>query len=212
MSNLFPVFIDIKGKKCVIIGGGAVAERKIRTLLRYGADITLISPDVTENIKKIIKQGKIKYLKKNYSKEDIDNAFLVVAATSDSKINAQIAMEAKFLINRVEKQERLFENQNIHYIVPAIYERRDLKIAVSTEFPSISRLIRDEISTLYGKEFALYVKYLKGLRNELKRKVSDNKKRRKIFKRIASKEIVSILRQYGFKKAKEEIKRIISET
>lgn len=211
MSKFFPIFIDIKGKKCVVIGGGAVAERKIKTLLKYGAYITVISPNITDNIKKLVEKDKIEYIRKNYSKSDIKNAFLVIAATSDSRINTQILKDAKFLVNSVEKKETVRKTNNIEFIVPAIFEKGNLKIAVSTEYPALSRIIKEELKYTYGKEFALYLKFLKKLRKEIKEKIEDSKKRQKLFKKIASKNIVSILRQYGFKRAKEEIDRIINE-
>ncbi|MCX7988072.1 MAG: hypothetical protein N2647_01330 [Thermodesulfovibrio sp.] len=211
MSKFFPIFIDIKGKKCVVIGGGAVAERKIKTLLKYGAYITVISPNITDNIKKLVEKDKIEYIRKNYSKSDIKNAFLVIAATSDSRINTQILKDAKFLVNSVEKKETVIKTNNIEFIVPAIFEKGNLKIAVSTEYPALSRIIKEELKHTYGKEFALYLKFLKKLRKEIKEKIEDSKKRQKLFKKIASKKIVSILRQYGFKRAKEEIDRIINE-
>lgn len=211
MYNFLPILINIKGKKCVVIGGGKVAERKIKTLLKYGADITVVSPDITEKLKKIIQKGKIKYLKKNYSKQDLKDAFLVVAATSDSKVNSQIQKDAKFLINCVDKKENFEESNNVEYIVPAVFEKENLKIAISTEFPALSKTIKKELNEIYGKEFALYLKYLKKIRKVIKEKIGDSKERQRLFRRIASNKIVSILRQCGFKKAKEEIDRIIRE-
>ncbi len=212
MSDLFPVFIDIKDKKCVVIGGGVVAERKIKTLLNYGAHITVISPKVTKSIEKLIQSNKISHIKKLYTKDDLKDALIVVAATSNSAVNEQIVNDAKFLVNSVEKREDYVKNNNIKYIVPAILEKDGLTVAISTEFPALSKTLREEIKKYYGKDFALYVRYLKKLRRELKKKISDAKKRRKIFRKIASKQIVSILRQYGFKKTKEEIDRIINES
>lgn len=208
MTGFFPVFINIKNQKCVVVGGGRVAERKIKTLLKYGAKITVISPEITENIKKLVERGKIKYFKRHYRKGDIKEAVLVVPATSDSKLNAQISEEAEFLINTVERKNKV---KGIKYIVPAIFKKRELTIAVSTGFPALSRILRDEIAKLYGKEFALYSRYIRKIRKEIQGKISDNKKRQDIFRKIASKEIVSILKQYGFKEAKKEIERIISE-
>ncbi len=210
MTKLFPILVDIKDKKCVIIGGGTVAERKIKTLLKYGAKITLISPEINDNIKEIVKKGEIKHIKAEYKKEYIKNAFLVIAATSNDKLNAQIAKDAKFLVNCVSGQYSLNSN-GLLYNVPAILHKGDLTIAVSTEFPALSRIIRDEISKFYGREFALYIKYLKKLRKEIQKKIPDIKRRQTIFRKIASKKIVSILKQYGFKKAKKEIEKIIYE-
>lgn len=210
MAKFFPVFIDVKGKKCVVIGGGAVAERKIKTLLKYGAKITLISPEINENLTKIVEKGKIEYIKKQYSKEDIEDALLVVAATSDEKINTQIVKDARFLVNSVNEHSRLKIN-GLLYNVPAILHKGDLAVAVSTEFPALSRVLRDEISKLYGREFALYLKYLKKIRKEIQKKIPESKKRQEIFRKIASKKIVSILQQYGFKEAKKEVDKIIDE-
>ncbi|GAB5046825.1 precorrin-2 dehydrogenase/sirohydrochlorin ferrochelatase family protein [Thermodesulfovibrio sp. TK110] len=211
MAKLFPAFINIKGKKCVVVGGGRVAERKIKTLLQYGAKITLISPEINENIRRIIEKGQIEYIKKQFSKEDIKDAFLVVAATSDEKLNAEIAKNAKFLINCVTALPGL-EISGLLYNVPAVFHNADLTIAISTEFPALSKLLKNEISKSYGKEFASYLKYLKKLRIEIQKKIPETKRRQEIFRKIASKEIVSILKQYGFKKAKQEVEKILNET
>ncbi|ACI22057.1 precorrin-2 dehydrogenase/sirohydrochlorin ferrochelatase family protein [Thermodesulfovibrio yellowstonii] len=210
MAKLFPILADIKGKKCVVIGGGTVAERKIKALLKYGANITLISPEISNNLKEIVQKGKIDYIKTEYKKENIKDAFLVIAATSNEKLNAQITKDAKFLVNCVSGQSNLNTN-GLLYNVPAILHKGDLTIAVSTEFPALSRIIRDEISKLYGREFALYLKYLKKLRKEIQKTIPDIKRRQTIFRKIASKKIVSILKQYGFKEAKKEIEKIIDE-
>jgi len=210
MAKLFPVLIDIEGKKCVVFGGGSVAERKVKTLLEYGAKITLISPEITEKLKQFILEGKIEYFQREYRKGDTKDAFLVVPATSDSKINEKIAKEAKFLVNLVEKK-KINKLKAIIYTVPAIVEKGDLTIAISTEFPALSKLLKEEIEKFYGKDFALYLKYLNKLRREIQRKIPDDKERQKIFKKIASKKTVSILKQKGFENAKEEIEKIINE-
>lgn len=211
MSNLFPVFIDITNKKCVVVGGGFVAERKIKTLLKYGAKVTVVSPNITEKINKLYLEGKITYLKKHYEKKDIRDAFLVVAATSSRQTNAQILRDAKFLVNVVEKISLNSQAKNVQYTVPAIFEKANLKMAISTEFPALSRLIKDELNHFFGKDFASYVRYLNKIRNQVKQKINDSRHRQRIFRKIASKKIVSIVRQYGFKKAKKEIERIINE-
>lgn len=210
MKKYLPLFINLEGKKCVVVGGGKVAERKIKTLLKYGANITVVSPEITKNIAKLVEKKKIQYLKKKYSSEDIEDAFLVIAATSDSSINQQILNDAKFLVNSVESSLSI-NSSNISVIFPALFERDSLQIAVSTDFPALSKTIRDELRQIYGKEFASYIEYLKKLRLDLREKIVDSKKRREVFRKIASRRVVSKLRQEGFKKAKEEIESIINE-
>lgn len=210
MKKYLPLFINLEGKKCVVVGGGKVAERKIKTLLKYGAKVTVVSPEITKKIAELVEKKKIQYLKKKYSSEDIEDAFLVIAATSDSSINQQILNDAKFLVNSVESSLSI-NSSNISVIFPAIFERDSLQIAVSTEFPALSKTIRDELKQIYGKEFASYIEYLKKLRLDLREKIVDSKKRREVFRKIASQRVVSKLRQEGFKKAKEEIESIINE-
>lgn len=210
MFKLFPILINIKGKKCVVIGGGSVAERKLKSLLRYGAKVILVSPEITNNLKKMVNDGKIEYIKKEYRKEDIKDAFIVVAATSNKQVNFQITKDAKFLINSVDEVSD-YNTEGILYTAPAVFKKGSLTIAVSTEFPALSRVIRDEISKLYGKNFALYLRYLKKLRKEIQRKILDSKRRKKIFREVASEKIVSVLQHHGFKEAKKEIDKILNE-
>lgn len=210
MAKFFPVLINIKDKKCIVIGGGCVAERKVKTLLKYGAKVTLISPEINENLKKLADQGKIRFIQRKYRKSDIKDAFVVVAATSDTSVNSKIAKDAKFLVNIVDKSTT--ESDGVFYIVPAIFQNNELTIAVSTEFPALSKLLRDEIAKNYGKEFASFLKYLKKIRKEIQQRIANHKERQRIFREIASPQVVSILQQEGIKKAKEEIERIINET
>ncbi|MCS7203591.1 MAG: bifunctional precorrin-2 dehydrogenase/sirohydrochlorin ferrochelatase [Thermodesulfovibrio sp.] len=210
MVKFFPILIDIRDKHCVVVGGGSVAERKVKTLLKYGAKVTVISPNITQRLRKIFLEKKIGYINRKYKKGDLKGAYLVVAATSDRKVNLQVAKDAKFLVNLVEKTEKI-KNSNIVYIVPAVVEKTSLTVAISTEFPALSRSLKNELSKFFGKEFALFTRYLRKLRREIQKKVPNTKKRQSIFRKIASEEIVSILRQYGFKEAKKEVEKILNE-
>jgi siroheme synthase-like protein len=95
----FPLFIDMSGRKALIAGGGKVAERRIKVLLDFGADITVISPEVSEYLENAASVGTIRLLRRKYQEGDIAaiTPFLVIAATSDRRINHQIALEAKSL-------------------------------------------------------------------------------------------------------------------
>ena len=86
---MFPIMLNIRGRKCTVAGGGNVAERKVKTLLKYGADITAVSP--------VFKDGfpNVKRLEKEYSSSDIENSFLVIAATDNKEVNQTIYNDAK---------------------------------------------------------------------------------------------------------------------
>lgn len=91
----FPVFVSLEDKRCVVVGGGTIAVRRVRTLQRFCGDITVISPSVCAEMEAIIKEHKICYLERGYRSGDAENAFLVVAAANDRQVNHQVGEEAK---------------------------------------------------------------------------------------------------------------------
>src|SRR4030067_467150 len=104
----YPVFLDLKNKKCVVIGGGSVAERKAVTLLSCKADICVISPDITSRLRELAKKKKLRYIKKRYEDKDIKDAFLVVAATNNRDANKAVfaaAKKYKCLLNSVSSEK-----------------------------------------------------------------------------------------------------------
>jgi precorrin-2 dehydrogenase/sirohydrochlorin ferrochelatase/precorrin-6A/cobalt-precorrin-6A reductase len=94
-NTYFPLFINMHGKKAVIVGGGKVAERRIKMLLDYGANITVISPDISEELRQIAQNGEIRHIERKYTSEDISGAFLVIAATNDRAVNHKAMEDSK---------------------------------------------------------------------------------------------------------------------
>lgn len=96
-KTFFPLFIDMNGKKALIVGGGNVAERRVKILVSFGADVTVISPDVTEYIEHVSSSNIIHLLKRKYENDDITavNPFLIIAATNDRQVNHRVMTEAK---------------------------------------------------------------------------------------------------------------------
>jgi len=146
----YPVNLNIKNRPCVVIGGGRVAERKVKNLLRHGARVRVISPDVTVRLLEWVSQGKIHYTRSEYRPSHLKGAFLVYAATSDRKVNARIAREAarrKLLVNVVDSATEST------FILPAVLRNRGISIAVSTNglSPAKSVHIRDRIKEFIEK-------------------------------------------------------------
>lgn len=197
----YPAFLNLKDKKAVVIGGGRVAERKVRTLIQAGASVTVISPALTANLKRLLDKKQIEYIKKNYEKGDVKNAFMVIAATSFAQINTQAAHDAKFLINVVDTPAEG------NFIAPSIVKRGPLTIAISTEgsSPALSKSIRKELEKLYGKEFELYLKFVGSLRRKTLKHTKDPKKRERFLKSLASEKIFDTLRNKGFSAASKKI-------
>ncbi len=189
----YPAFINLKNRKTVVIGGGKIAERKVLSLLKSQADVTVISPVITKRLEKKASEGKILYISREYRKGDIKNYFLVIAATDDRKVNEQIANEAKCLVNVVDTPDLC------NFIVPSVVKRGHLTIAISTSgiSPAMSRTIRKEIEEHYRKEFEQFLRSLKLIRGKAFTHIHDNKKRAEFLKYAGSKSILSLLRDKG---------------
>ncbi len=204
----YPIFLDLKNKKAVVIGGGSVAERKAITLISCSADVCVISPDITPRLRELAKKKKLRYVKKRYEDKDIKDAFLVVAATNNREANKAVfaaAKKYKCLLNIVDKPDES------NFIVPSLISRGDLTIAVSTggKSPALSKQIRKELQQRYGKEYEIFIKAMGRVRERVLRSVSSEKARRQIFTKLAKSNIISLLNKGNRKGFNKEIESIL---
>ncbi|MGO9613354.1 MAG: bifunctional precorrin-2 dehydrogenase/sirohydrochlorin ferrochelatase [Dissulfurispiraceae bacterium] len=197
----YPAFINLKGKKCVVVGGGKVAERKIASLLRAGASVEVISPALTVVLEKKRVKGEIAHVKRRYKSSDLKNAFLVIAATSDKEINKKISQDAPCLVNVVDTPELA------SFIVPAVVQRGHLSIAITTSgaSPAIAKAIRKELELLYGKDVGQFLSFLEKIRKKTAREISNKQIRSRILTEAASDDVLAKLRAMGYKAAKDEV-------
>ena len=197
----YPAFLNLKNKKAVVVGGGKVAERKVRLLVKAGANVKVISPDITKPLEKLRDKGNIKHANRNYVKRDLKNAYIVIAATSSAEINTKIAGESENLVNVVDTPSEG------NYIVPSVVTRGPLTIAISTEgtSPAVSKTIRKEVEKHYSKEFTNYMRFLEVMREKAVAEITDSNKRRKFLKSLASEKLIYIVRNQGFGAASEII-------
>jgi precorrin-2 dehydrogenase/sirohydrochlorin ferrochelatase len=146
----YPVHLNIKEKVCVVIGGGEVAERKVKKILLCGGKVRVVSPDLTPLLSKWASQGKIDYIQRKYHCRYLKKASLVYAATSDRRVNAQIARDAARLGLLVNVADSAREST---FILPATLRKNRITIAVSTDGLSPARAvrIRDRLKELMKK-------------------------------------------------------------
>ena len=149
----YPLFADLNSRRCVVIGGGLVAQRKVTTLLRYGAKITVVSPSVTRRLAAYAKQGRVRYAARRFRPADLRGAWLVYASTDDQRINEQVFREAtrRRILTNVVDQKPLCS-----FIAPAIVQRGPLTVAVSTggASPSLAKKVRSDIGRALGPSYA----------------------------------------------------------
>lgn len=174
---LFPLFIDLKDRKCVCIGGGRVAERKLEMLLEFGAQLKVISPEVTNRIRELSCLKKLAVIKKEYSEEDLEDAFLVIAATSDRTINERIhsdAVKRNIYVNVVDSPEECT------FVFPAVVKRDDIIVGITTSgsYPALSGKIREKIQQLIPETFGKMLSILKEYRQKAVIEIHDTVRRK----------------------------------
>jgi precorrin-2 dehydrogenase/sirohydrochlorin ferrochelatase len=210
VPRYYPAYLDIKGKRCLVIGGGAVAERKVNLLLRCGAEVSVISPDLTRRLKELNSRGKIKFLKGGFKEKYLKDIFLVIGATDNRNVNFKIyesANKRNILVNIVDSPELC------NFIVPSIVGRGSLIIAISTggKSPALSKKIRKELEDRYGFEYAKFLNIMGGLRNRISSKVRDKKKREEIYNRLVDSDIIELIRDGKEGQVKTRIDEIIKQ-
>ena len=172
----YPINLNIKDKKCIVIGGGIIATRKIKSLLVAQAQVLVISPQVTSIIQTLIDNQKINYIARDYQAGDIKGCFLVICATNNKAVNKMIAEEAEslgLLFNVID------DSTDSNFTVPAVIRRNDLLLTVSTngKSPAVAKQIKAELSLIYREESGYFLNLIAKYRQELKTKVKTSKER-----------------------------------
>jgi len=146
--SLFPVSIKLKNTKCLVIGGGSVAERKVKSLLNARAEVTVISPDLSDHLSALYYNNRIKWINREYRKNDIKDHFIVIAATNNKEVNNIIYHEAKekrVLINCADDPD------NCNFFMPAIIQRGDMQFTISSEgkVPYLTKELKEYFEKIF---------------------------------------------------------------
>ncbi|MFC2017281.1 bifunctional precorrin-2 dehydrogenase/sirohydrochlorin ferrochelatase [Chloroflexota bacterium] len=167
--SYYPICLDVYGKRCVVVGGGTVALRKVKALLEHGAILEVVSPYRCPELNELAKANIIEGHLKEYEPQDINDAFLVIAATNEEATNKEVADEArrhKILVNTVGKPE------SSDFIVPSYLRRGALTIAISTNgaSPALSRKVRTNLEQSFSEEYACLTDLIEEVRSELRKR------------------------------------------
>jgi precorrin-2 dehydrogenase / sirohydrochlorin ferrochelatase len=186
--SLFPMFVKLRDRLCVVVGGGDVAEAKIPSLLEAGAKVRVIAPEVTEAISAWAKDGRLDWASRKFGPGDLSGAFVVIAATSALGVNQDVFHEADaqgILCNAVDDPERC------HFYYPAVVRRGPLQIAISTAgfSPALAQRLRRELEAQFGPEYETWLEWLGAVRSALRADSDDPEGTRKILHVLASNEM-----------------------
>jgi precorrin-2 dehydrogenase/sirohydrochlorin ferrochelatase len=190
----YPVFLRVAGRRCVVIGGGEVAERKVRSLLAAGGRVTVVSPVVTPGLATLAAGGEIEHAARPYRHGDLAGTLLAYAATDDEALHQSISEEAEasgVLLNVVDRPRWC------RFIVPSILSRGDLTVAVSTAggSPALARRVREDIEDTLGPEYERALDVLARLRHHLQDKRLSSAERQRILTGLVASDLLDRLRE-----------------
>src|SRR5438876_119090 len=176
---MFPIFLKLDGKRCLVVGAGSIAEDKIKSLLDAGASIAVVAPTATAAIQKWAWEGVLTWKARKFDPTDLDGMLLVIAATSLPELNASVfkeARERKVLCNAVD------DPANCDFYYPAVVRRGDLQIAISTagRSPALAQRLRRELELQFGPQYQSFLDELGLQRRKLLRDSDAERKRRRM--------------------------------
>jgi precorrin-2 dehydrogenase / sirohydrochlorin ferrochelatase len=183
-KNMYPVFLNVAGRRCLVVGGGRVAERKAEKLAEAGARVVVVAPEATEELERMAAGGGISLEKRPYAAGEAAGYFLVIASTGNPEVNRRVSGDAESAgrpVNVVDVPELC------NFFVPSIVRRGDLQIAISTAgaAPSLAKKIRKDLDALFPAPYERLLERLRAFREELMRRERDEEKRKEILSRIA---------------------------
>lgn len=200
----YPINITLENKKCVVLGAGIVALRKIKRLLECDSRVSVVAEGITPQLKELLKKKKIIFKNKKASLNDLKGAYLVVAATNDRRLNASVSaycLKKNILVNVVDSPGEC------SFILPAVLRRGNLAISVSTDglSPALARKIRRQLQKKFGFEYAKLLQLLKKIRPQALKKIKNLRQRNIFFQKIFRPEILVFLKKNKLVQARKKI-------
>jgi precorrin-2 dehydrogenase len=185
--SLFPMFVKLEKKKCVVVGAGRIAAAKARGLLRNGARVVVVAPRATDWIRSQARAYTLIWRRREFAATDINGAFLVVAATDSVSTNEavfQACTKRRIVCNVVDDPDRC------DFFYPAVVRRGPLQIAISTEgrSPALARRLRIELAKQFGPEYRTWVEHVGTRRKEILRRQMPKREKRRLMDQIAGQE------------------------
>jgi precorrin-2 dehydrogenase/sirohydrochlorin ferrochelatase len=205
----YPIcLINLQDERCLVMGGGAVAERKVHSLLQVEARVTVVSPILTVGLRQLVEEGHVEWEPREYQQGDLAGSFLVIGATDDVDTNEQVWREAVgrgLLVNIVDDLARC------NFIVPSLVRQGDLCLAISTggKSPALAKRLRERLDVEFGPEYAEFVALLGDLRERVKVKYPEAEERKTLWYQLVDSDIIELIGQGRDDLVRQRVKEII---
>jgi precorrin-2 dehydrogenase/sirohydrochlorin ferrochelatase len=206
--SYYPIAVDLQDKKVVVVGGGAVAKRKIDALLQCGADVYIISRELKPGLRRLLEEGKVKLIGRRLIKAYLKGAFLIIASTDDSALNFRVSALAKKMGIPVNVVDRPSDSD---FIVPSVIRRGDLLIAVTTsgKSPALAKRIRERLGRQFGNEYKDFLIMMGRLRNEILLRRLSQEENSRIFHQLVNSTILDSIRRKDRKGIAVKLEKIL---
>ncbi|MEW6078208.1 MAG: bifunctional precorrin-2 dehydrogenase/sirohydrochlorin ferrochelatase [Thermodesulfobacteriota bacterium] len=203
----YPVFLDVSNRQCLVVGGGSVGTRKVKSLVECGARVTVVALSATAELERMAAAGIIRLEKRAYAAADMNGVFLTFGATSDMTVNDRVRRDAEshnILCNIADYPA------GCNFILPSVVQRGDLQIAVSTsgKSPAFARALRKELEGRYGKEYDVFLRLMGMIREKLLAAAHEPEAHKPLFERLIASSLPELIRQ----RRRDEIDRVLVET
>jgi uroporphyrin-III C-methyltransferase/precorrin-2 dehydrogenase/sirohydrochlorin ferrochelatase len=203
----YPVLLDLRGRRAVVVGGGTIAEGKVAPLVDGGALVTVIAPELTPGLVILARAGRFAHLNRAYLPGDLEDAYLAIAATDDREVNHAVHAEAEakgVLINVVDDPDYC------GFILPSILRRGDLVVSVSTSgsAPALAVRVRERLERELGDEYARFLALAGSIRAPLAARYPDFQVRKRLWYRLVDSDVLPLLRAGDEERARERLAEI----
>lgn len=208
--EFLPLFLNVRNQQCLVVGGGEVASRRVRFLLRAGAHVHIVAPELIESLLHLVSSGKVSHQAREFTTSDLEDVMLAIAATNNAKINRQIAMEAKQInvpVNVVDAPELST------FIVPSIIDRSPVTVAISTggASPVLSRLLKSRLESSIPASYGHLAKLVKSFRDQVKQRFPTTHQRRLFWEKVLQGPIAEMMFSGQNNAAKKALQRAIDD-
>jgi precorrin-2 dehydrogenase/sirohydrochlorin ferrochelatase len=206
----YPIYLDLKGRDVLVVGGGAIAEGKASQLVEAGARVTVVSPELTDGLRRSVESDKIRYRSGRFSEEDLNGVVLVISATDDRAVNEAVAAAAGrrgLLFNVVDQPELC------NFITPALVSRGDLQISVSTGggSPTLTQRVKREVAALIGEEYGALLELAAEMRGEAKHRIPDFERRKNALRAFVESDAVDLIRAGKLEEARLRARQFLQQ-
>ena len=189
---LYPVNLNVRDRLCLVVGGGNVALRKVQSLLKFGAKIRVVSPEICAELDELVTQGAIEFFPRGYREGELEDAFLVYAASNNPEVQSLVAQEAKkykVLLNSATDPE------SCDFQVPAHFRRGELQIAISTAgaSPAVSKMLREKLESSFGDEYEYAICLLRLVRQRIVTETSVSAANKEILGKLLQADLIGCI-------------------